>query len=229
MKTLKLLLYNILLISTLFISCKKEEVIVNPKKEKSSRVATLPYYNEATFTPIWSQEENREDKHIIPPFKLINQLGDTISDKTFEDKIYITDFFFTFCPGICPKMTKNMKIVQEAFKDDNDILLLSHSVTPTHDTPEKLNVYALANGVIPSKWHLVTGNKNEIYDLGRNQYFVEEDLGLSKTEDEFLHTENFILVDKQKRIRGIYNGLNKTSVNQLIADVHTLKNENALH
>jgi len=229
MKLLKLLLCNILLIATLFISCKKEVKTNPPEKEKSSRVEILPYYNEATFTPIWSQEKNtQEEKHTIPPFTLINQLGDTISDKTFNNKIYVTDFFFTFCPGICPKMTKNMGIIQEVFKDDNDILLLSHSVTPTHDTPEKLHQYAEANGVISSKWHLATGDKNEIYDLGRNQYFVEEDLGLSKTEDEFLHTENFILVDKQKRIRGIYNGLNKASVNQLIADVHTLKKEKAL-
>lgn len=225
MKLLKLLLCNILLILILFVSCKKKEKATPSIKEKNSRVEMLPYYNEATFTPIWSQERTSQKIHTIPPFKLINQLGDTISEKTFEDKIYITDFFFTFCPGICPKMTKNMRVVQEAFKDDTDILLLSHSVTPTHDTPEKLNKYAEVNGVISSKWHLVTGDKNEIYDLGRNQYFVEEDLGLSKTEDEFLHTENFILIDKQKHIRGIYNGLNKASINQLIADVHTLKKE----
>ena len=116
-----------------------------------------------------------------------------------------------------------MKIVQEAFKNDDEVLLLSHSVTPDHDTPEILQKYAKEKGVIDNKWHLVTGPKDEIYELGRNQYFVEEDLGLQKTNDEFLHTENFIVIDKNRHIRGIYNGLNQTSIQQLIADIKTLQ------
>lgn len=204
----------------LVVSCKKST-------EKNSRVDTLPYYNEATFTPLWLEKgDNRIAKlHQIPNFELQNQNNQKITQATFEDKIYITDFFFTSCTGICPKMTNNMGIIQQAFKDDNDVVLLSHSVTPEHDTPQVLQNYANAKGVIEGKWHLVTGSRDQIYNLGRNQYFVEEDLGIEKSNDEFLHTENFILVDKNKHIRGIYNGLNKTSIQQLIADIKTLKQE----
>ena len=121
-------------------------------------------------------------------------------------------------------MTKNMTLLQEEFKDDDDVLLLSHSVTPTIDSVAQLKKYALDKGVL-NNWHLVTGDKKEIYDLGRKFYFVEEDLGEPKGLDDFLHTENFVLIDKNKHIRGIYNGLNKNSVMQLIADIKTLKKE----
>ncbi|WP_299147808.1 SCO family protein [uncultured Dokdonia sp.] len=193
----------------------------------SSRVEILPYYNEVTFTPLWldASYTTSDTLHTVPPFKLYNQYNDTITQDTFKDKIYVADFFFTFCTGICPKMTKNMASIQQAFIDDPEILLISHSVTPQHDTSEVLQDYASQNGVVKDKWHLVTGSRDEIYDLGRNQYFIEEDLGLNKTEGEFLHTENFVLIDKDKHIRGIYNGLNTTSVQQLIADINTLKKE----
>ncbi len=199
----------------------------NKSQENTSRVEVLPYYNDASFTPQWLQPEDPalSTLHKIPAFSLVNQNNDTITEKTLANKIYVTDFFFTFCTGICPKMTNNLKIVQDAFKDDEDVLLLSHSVTPESDTPEILQEYAKEKGVIAGKWHLLTGPRNEIYNLGRNQYFVEEDLGLQKSTDEFLHTENFILVDKNRHIRGIYNGLNQTSVKQLIADIKTLKAE----
>ena len=182
---------------------------------------------DASFTPKWISSKSSDTLiHKVPPFQLMNQLGDSISEKTFEDKIYVTDFFFTSCPGICPKMTNNMLLVQKEFEKDNDVLLLSHSVTPQYDSVPILKHYADAKGVIPNKWHLVTGNRNEIYDLGRFGYFVEEDLGIPKGEDDFLHTENFVLVDKNRHIRGIYNGLNKTAISQLIADIKTLKKEN---
>ena len=199
----------------------------NSEKVKTSRVDELPYYNEATFTPIWLGENERKakDLHKIAPFSLINQEGDTITEKTFEGKIYVTDFFFTFCPGICPKMTANMGRLQDAFLTDKDVLLLSHSVTPERDSVPVLKEYAENKGIISSKWHLATGNQEEIYRLGRLEYFVEEDLGITKNVDEFLHTENFVLVDKNRHIRGIYNGLNKSSINQLIADIKTLKKE----
>jgi protein SCO1/2 len=123
-------------------------------------------------------------------------------------------------------MTANMSVLQEEFKDDDEILLLSHSVTPKIDSVAALKDYAIAKNVNSSKWHLVTGERKTIYDLGRQAYFVEEDLGEPKTEDDFLHTENFVLIDKNKHIRGIYNGLNKTSVQQLITDIKTLEKEN---
>jgi protein SCO1/2 len=122
-------------------------------------------------------------------------------------------------------MTTNMAVLQETFFEDDEVLLLSHSVTPVTDSVPILKNYAETKGVNSNKWHLVTGDRQQIYNLGRKAYFVEEDLGEEKTEDDFLHTENFVLVDKNKHIRGIYNGLNKTSIQQLIADIETLKKE----
>lgn len=199
----------------------------NHNPEKESRTNRLPYYQEATFTPLWLEEGDKELKtlHRISPFRLINQDGDTISHEDFEDKIYVADFFFTSCPGICPKMTTNMTDLQEEFLQDDEVLLLSHSVTPEYDSVAVLKDFADSKGIQSGKWHLVTGKQQEIYKLGRKDYFVEEDLGLEKEEDEFLHTENFVLIDKNRHIRGIYNGLNKTSVRQLIADIKTLKQE----
>ncbi len=196
-------------------------------KGKKSRVDQLPYYNEATFTPLWLNKDNEtiENLHRISPFQLINQEGDTITEKNFEGKIYVTDFFFTSCPGICPKMTNNMKLLQDEFLNDEEVLLLSHSVTPEKDSVSVLKHYAQNKDIFTHKWHLVTGEQKEIYKLGRHDYFVEEDLGLKKEDDEFLHTENFVLIDKNRHIRGIYNGLNKASINQLIADIKTLKKE----
>lgn len=193
--------------------------------EKESRVTTLPYYTDATFTPKWLDAIETETIHSIPPFQFTSQNGDTITEHTFDDKIYVADFFFTSCPGICPKMTANMNKVQDAFIDNNDVLLISHSVTPDKDSTSVLKWYAENHNVVNGKWHLVTGNRDEIYQLGRHHYFVEEDLGLSKPNDEFLHTENFILVDKQKHIRGIYNGLNNTSIDQLLKDIALLLKE----
>ncbi|MEL7006600.1 MAG: SCO family protein, partial [Bacteroidota bacterium] len=189
--------------------------------EFASRVDQLPYYNEATFTPVWfdSQDEVPGDFHQIPSFSLLNQSGDLITEKDLEGKIFVTDFFFTTCPGICSRMTSNMLLIQEAFLEDEDVLLLSHSVTPEYDSVAILRSYAEIKGVVDSKWHLLTGDRREIYDLGRNQYFVEEDLGLEKNPEDFIHTENFVLIDGSRHIRGIYNGLNKTAVNQLIADI----------
>jgi len=199
----------------------------NKSPVNESRVEVLPFYNEATFTPHWilSDEEVLDTFHRISPFNLVNQEGEPVTEKTFEDKIFVADFFFTICPGICPKMTANMKVLQDEFLNDDDVLLLSHSVTPERDSVSVLKRYAESKGVLSRKWHLVTGAQSEIYKLGRQDYFVEESLGLTKGDDEFLHTENFVLVDKNRHIRGIYNGLNKTSVNQLIADIKHLKSE----
>ncbi len=195
--------------------------------EKSSRVEQLPYYQDATFTPHWiAPNEARLDTfHQISPFQLVNQEGDTITGKTFDGKIYVTDFFFTICPGICPKMTANMGILQDEFLKDDDVLLLSHSVTPTRDSVPVLKEYAEEKGIVSGKWHIVTGSQVDIYKLGRKDYFVEEDLGLKKELDEFLHTENFVLIDQNKHIRGIYNGLKKTDIQQLIVDIELLKKE----
>lgn len=221
--------YSLLFIGFLlfFTNCKREIKKETAALQAMSRVEYLPYYNEESFTPKWLRPSSEEEQafHKIPNFKLVNQLGDTVSQKTFANKIYITNFFFTSCPGICLKMTGNMNLLQEAFKSDDAILLLSHSVTPTIDSVQVLNTYAEKNGIIASKWHLVTGDRQEIYNLARNEYFVENDLGIPKNDNDFLHTENFLLIDRNSHIRGIYNGLNRASVSQLITDVNTLKSE----
>ncbi|MEL6637003.1 MAG: SCO family protein [Bacteroidota bacterium] len=185
---------------------------------------TLPYYNEASFSPHWLAADAPEldTFHRIPTFTLLNQRGDTISTATFQDKVYIVDFFFTTCPGICPRMTKNMGTLQAIFADQPQVLLLSHSVTPEMDSVPVLQAYAEKHGVVADKWHLATGERAEIYRLGRQAYFVEENLGLQKSADDFLHTENFVLIDQQRHIRGIYNGLNQSSLAQLTKDVYAL-------
>jgi protein SCO1/2 len=221
-KLQKMLNRFFLLLIVFIISCNSKK-----KEEFSSRVNTLPFYNDASFTPKWIGSKNDElsSFHKIPNFELINQNGEKVTQKTFENKIYIADFFFTTCPGICPMMTLSMLKLQEEFKNDTAVLFLSHSVTPQIDSVPKLKEYALDNGIMDKKWHLVTGNKKEIYDLGRKFYFVEEDLGEPKGIDAFLHTENFVLIDRNKHIRGIYNSLNKASLAQLIVDVKALKKE----
>lgn len=206
------------ILGTMTMACQHSSAV------KESRVDMLPFYNEASFTPNWmTAEEVPTNFHRIRPFKLINQEGDTISERTFAGKIYVVDFFFTACPGICPKMTANMHLVQKEFLQDDEVLLLSHSVTPESDSVPTLKHYAEEKGVVTGKWHLVTGPRDVIYKLGRKDYFIEEDMGLQRKDDEFLHTENFVLIDHDLRIRGIYNGLNSSSVNQLIADIRLLK------
>lgn len=213
---------NAVLIISICCLCACQEASKN-----DSRVDTLPYYNEATFTPRWidPEDERLDTFHRIPPFRLVNQEGDSITEKDFEGSIYVADFFFTTCPGICPKMTTNMMSLQDEFLTDDNVLLLSHSVTPETDSVPVLKRYAEHRGIVSNRWHLATGVQQEIYSLGRKEYFVEEDLGIGKEDDEFLHTENFVLIDHDRHIRGIYSGLNKTAVKQLIADIRTLKME----
>lgn len=210
----------------LLASCRQFEPkeVAQHEGELPSRTASLPFYNDPSFTPLWLEEGSSEleDFHQIPAFSLKNQLGESITEQDLDGKIVVADFFFTTCPGICPKMTRNMQLVQKAFETDSDILLVSHSVTPEIDQEDVLNKYANNHGVINGKWHLLTGERELIYQLGRQSYFVEEDLGLPKNDMDFLHTENFVLLDKQRRIRGIYNGLNKRSVQQLITDIKSL-------
>ncbi|MEP2026762.1 SCO family protein [Reichenbachiella sp.] len=192
-------------------------------KETTSRVDHLPFYNDATFTPKWIEPSDvSTDFHQIPTFSLTNQQGEQITENHLDNKITVVDFFFTSCPGICPKMTDNMLIVQETFSEEQALQIFSHSVTPDYDSVSVLKEYASLKGVDNNKWHLLTGDRDMIYDLGRNHYFIEENLGLQKDPADFIHTENFLLIDQNRRIRGIYNGLSKPAIRQLIADAKTL-------
>jgi protein SCO1/2 len=162
--------------------------------------------------------------HKVKDFKLVNQNGDTITQKNFEDKIYVADFFFTTCQSICIDMAKSMQTLQSEFEDDKDILLLSHSVTPEIDDVAQLKKYALEKGVIDSKWNLVTGDKKQIYNLARKEYLASKTEGNGGKYD-LVHTENFVLVDKEKRIRGFYDGTNPGEIEQLIDDIDILRLE----
>ena len=160
--------------------------------------------------------------HTIANFELLNQNGETITEENYLGKIYVADFFFTTCPTICPIMTKNMAEIQEAISEDDDVLLLSHSVTPAIDTVAQLKRYALEKGVIDAKWNLVTGDKKEIYELARKSYLAVKTDGDGGPFD-MIHTENFILVDKERRIRGFYDGTNSEEIAQLLEDLEVLK------
>ena len=159
--------------------------------------------------------------HKISDFKLTNQNGKEITQANYKDKIYVADFFFTTCQDICPVMTKNMYQLQEELKNDNEILLLSHTVIPEVDTVEQLKVYAIENNVDDSKWNLLTGDKKQIYELARKSYLAVEDSNFN--EFDMIHTENFMLIDKEKQIRGFYDGTNSEEINRLLKDIEILK------
>ena len=162
--------------------------------------------------------------HTIADFKLINQNADTITQADYENKIYIADFFFTTCQTICPIMTDHMLKIQEKIKDDPEVLLLSHTVIPKADSVPQLKKYALKKGVIDEKWNLVTGDKKQIYDLARKSYLAVKTDGDGGLFD-MIHTENFILVDKKKRIRGFYDGTKPEAIESLMKDLALLKEE----
>ena len=162
--------------------------------------------------------------HKIADFKLINQNGKIITQKDYQDKIYVADFFFTTCQSICPVMTTNMAIIQKDIMNDDDVMLLSYSVTPKIDSVAQLKRYAIEKGVNDHKWNLVTGDKKQIYELARKSYLVVKTDG-NGDEFDMIHTENFVLVDKKKQIRGFYDGTNSEDIARLIKDIKILKKE----
>jgi protein SCO1/2 len=188
----------------------------------------LPYYNRPDFTPVFlttDEDVAKKIPHTISRFSFTDQSGNKITEQTVEDKIHVANFIFTRCASICPVMIKHMKMVEKEFVDDNNIVLLSYSVTPWIDSVSRLKEFAVQNKISSANWHLLTGNKAEIYNLARRSYFAEEDLGFTKDSSEFLHTEHILLIDKTKRIRGIYNGTLQLEIEQLIKDINTLREE----
>ena len=162
--------------------------------------------------------------HKIAPFSFENQNGKTITQDDYEGKIYIADFFFTTCPSICPKMTANMVGIQEEILNDSTVMLLSYSVTPKIDSVLQLKKYAIEKGVNDQKWNLLTGNKKEIYTMARKSYLVVKEDGDGGPYD-MIHTENFILVDPKKRIRGFYDGTDTLAMSELLLDLEILQDE----
>nr|WP_309759616.1 SCO family protein [Flavobacterium sp.] len=195
------------IILTLFYSALK------PKK-------TLPIYNPADVNPelVDSTVQYISKYHTIADFSFTNQNGKTITQKDYEGKIYVADFFFTTCGSICPKMTTNLSDVQKAFANNPKVKLLSFTVFPETDSVPVLKAYAKKNQVNDAKWNLVTGDKKEIYTLARKSYLAVK-LGKPNELYDMVHTENFVLVDTKKRVRGFYDGTNKDDIKRLIEDI----------
>ena len=204
----------------IFFSCKKEMNSSIAEVKSQVIVKHLPYFNSADFTPEW-----KKGTHKIPKFSFTNQNGKTITNKTYQGKIYVADFFFTTCPGICPKLEKNMSLLQDTYINDDEIMLLSHTVMPWVDTIEKLKAYEQTNNINSEKWNLVTGERNAIYEIARNGYFADEDFKKTQDESDFVHTENFILIDKEGYIRGVYNGTIEIDVKRLMRHINILKKQ----
>ena len=189
-------------------------------------VEKLPIYQPASVNSelVDTTIVHKINYHKISDFSLTNQNGETVTQNKFDNKIYVADFFFTTCQSICPIMTKNMKEIQDKLIKDSEVLLLSHTVFPEIDSVEVLKKYAVENNVIDSKWDLVTGDKKEIYDLARKSYLAAKDNQFG--EYDMIHTENFVLIDKKKQIRGFYDGTDKQEIVRLFEDIKILKNSN---
>ena len=193
--------------------------ILKPKRE-------LPIYapNMISTSLVDSTVQHVRKYHTIADFELTNQNGETITQNHYTNKIYIADFFFTTCQGICPIMTDHMKEIQERLKEDPNILLLSHSVTPKIDSVPRLKKYAIVKGVDDRKWNLVTGDKKQIYELARKSYLAAKSDGDGGPYD-MVHTENFVLIDTKKRIRGFYDGTKTEDIDRLLDDIEILKQD----
>jgi protein SCO1/2 len=202
-------------------------VIISACSQKDKQVTVLPYFNTPDFTPTWPDKNTYdfEKLHVIPAFNFTDQNGKAITNKSVANKIYVADFFFTRCGSICPKMTDNMSKVASTFMNDNRVEMLSHSVTPELDNVAILKHYAAEKNIKNPNWHLLTGDKQAIYTIARRGYFADNEVGYTKDETQFLHTENFILVDKNGHIRGVYNGTLPFEVDNLIRHIKILEQE----
>ncbi len=212
-------LFAIIMLSISIVTIFTFYNVLTPEKK-------LPIYQPSMvkFELVDSTIQHIKRFHKIADFKLTNQNNQTVTNASYDGKIYIADFFFTTCPGICPIMKENMIALQEEFLDDENILLLSHTVTPEIDSVEVLKKYSLDKGVIDSKWNMVTGSKEQIYNLARKSYLVAEEIE-TKNPYDMIHTENFILIDSKRRIRGFYDGTDSEVMQDLIDDIRILKRE----
>ncbi len=187
---------------------------------------SLPIFNPSDVNPelVDSTIQYISKYHTIADFSFVNQNGKTITQKDYEGKVYVADFFFTTCGSICPKMTTNLADVQKAFINNPKVMLLSHTVFPETDSIPVLKAYAIKNGVVDSKWNLVTGDKKAIYTMARKSYLAVK-LGRPEQLYDMVHTENFVLVDTKRRVRGFYDGTKKEDMKRLIEDINFLSNE----
>lgn len=196
-------------------------------RAEATEAPVLPYYQDETWTAAWYAESDPalKEVHTVGDFQFTDQNGRQITQETFEGRIYVANFFFSVCPSVCPKMKNNLMLVQEAFRGDDRVKILSHTVMPWNDSVPVLHSYAERNGINGDQWHLVTGSQDELYKIGRLGYFADEGFGKGVTDlDDFLHTENIVLVDHKRRLRGIYNGTLPLETQRMIEDIHWLLN-----
>jgi protein SCO1 len=212
----------VITLTVIIFGCKNN----NKSKENSgSNAEGIPYYHTADFTPLWLEKSQLDTLHTLARFSFKNQNNETITNESFRGKIHVMNCFFTICPSLCPRLMDNMNLIQKAFKDDKNVLFASYSVTPDRDSVSVLRTYATARQIPDNQWHLLTGNKKEIYMIARKSYFADENIGVQKGENDFLHTENFILIDKNLHIRGVYNGTLPLEIEDLIKDIKELEKE----
>lgn len=179
----------------------------------------LPY-----FGPKNALRVNDTTYHFVPPFAFISQDSTVFNSEQLNNKIYVAEFFFTTCKSICPMMNTNLERVYKEYKNDPDFMILSHTVDPEIDGPSQLARYAQAHGVNDKAWIFVTGSKKKLYEIARKGYILNAEEGDGGDED-FIHTQNFALVDKDKHIRGFYDGTDSLEITRMIQDINLLKKE----
>ena len=187
---------------------------------------SLPIFTPSMVNPelVDTTVQHIANNHFIADFSFVNQNGKKITQEDYKDKIYVADFFFTTCQTICPLMTDNMSWLQQQIKNNSKVMLLSHSVTPDIDSVSVLKKYAIQKGVLDTKWNLVTGNKKDIYYIARKSYLVVK-TGKPEEMYDMVHTENFVLVDDKRRVRGFYDGTKREEVERLLEDIKFLTDE----
>jgi protein SCO1 len=188
------------------------------------RRQALPYYHTADFTPLWEGEQEfaKDTLHAIGDFRFTDQHGLVFDNRSVKNRIYVANFFFTACPGICPKMTSHLGKVQKTFAAEPDVMIVSHTVMPWADSVGQLKLYAEVNDIDYSRWRLVTGLQSKLYELARRSYYAEEVAGFVRDSTDFVHTEHCLLVDRDGHLRGIYNGTLELEIGRLVDDIHAL-------
>ena len=187
----------------------------------------LPFFNRPDWTPEWieGRDPRYDSIHRIPAFTLTDQFGRSFSAKDLDGRIHVASFFFTRCRSVCPRMNRNLLELRRMLKDEERVLLLSYSVDPENDSAAVLRRYADDMGMDSAGWRLLTGDRETVYRLAKKEYFAGDSIGYAEPQDAFLHTENLVLVDGRRRIRGVYNGTLRTEVERLAEDIRILSRE----
>jgi protein SCO1/2 len=181
----------------------------------------LPYYESRDFTPRWTPVHHR-----IAPFHLVDQRNRPFSEKDLDGEIHVASFLFTSCPSVCPILVQKLKPVQEAIRGHGDVVMVSYSVTPATDTPKVLGEFGRLRGIDPDRWRLLTGELGEISRVLRESYFADDVRPVDgEPASRLLHTEKVLLVDRERRLRGIYNGTNSFEMERLVEDIEALRRE----